>query len=1163
MDIEQKKIEVKGDIARGPENVVFSRIDICDEVQLADLMKAQFTPYFRDTASQDSSGDSLHNVCINLAKQRALLQGAAVGGVMNFSIGTTAQYTTSGTLSLPDFEDSSYSNKTSFGFITLHDVNETGGSVTLSSTSNANTSITDDDDNAITYFTDFSKYFLTRSRANGELISIDENTAPYTTPTIAEPFIPPNTINGAIFRGTAPAPTANSDVKHEFGTTANTSGGNVGGDLDIVENRWAGNTFVTMELSDVVGTFATSETISDYDLNTATIKTYANTTTVFLEGRDSKGTFVVDELVSDLSTNATISTAISLSDTEKNLTLTGSTFITGSNTDITLGYDTSNTISLDTDAISRSGGTVTVIANSHGISPGERIALKGADTEYSEFNDTFIVEDTTSNTFTFTTSNTTSATPTGDFSIVNNIVFGRTSNASMSIFKRTANSSAQIVFQSDDLSAGFPIANTITGSSFGATGMINSRVVGGEWYQTKTNEVKTFFSNSTIGTWDYDATNNPVGIPATANAGVFWLQNFEPVKINQIVAGTNAATSSETAPKMVLDIAIATASDKTGGFDTTINTKLPGIYFAYPLKSYADQVHDGVTTLNAYESFANVITAPEGLEVNFDWLPLSQDSAGNKTGDDIPVNGVVANSAHLTDKMTTLNKANFNAHLGAYDGADTSPIDDVFISTNPDTRSSGVKVGVTGAVYLSINTNPFFPAVTANSTFSATGYSAPSGANTANDIFAGSFTNVETGAVEPGTPGHATGTHNYRYVVQNDLKWTYAVDPFAASSTASASEYNAPQVAAFRETYTGYTTQGRDATWTYVVNETAASGKTSASTTTVQTLTSGTAPAASYCNHNSEIHGGAVTNQYATYTTGSIGGYANMLLKTLYNCEATGNDGGACVGGTGGTTSSACVAGGGTWTITNNAWGYVAQSATEGILLYNRVQWFLTAAGAAVEVGSTTNMHAQPAILYQLLINLTASSTYNVDYEDPLCDGDGEHPGGGSYSGGSNLGRSDSSFESETEDMKEAFDNLIATHKTVRTNIASGYDATSTYSTRYAAFKTELGTYKDCIKRRIGEITQRIGVLNGKDAGVGGTGGPTAGSLGSGFVGFTFPTGTSGKGYANTVYSHANFLAGKKINLLGKVLKAIVGVQEMYDSVTKKRSEYYEYNQAT
>ena len=106
MDIEQKKGEVKADIARGPENVVFSRIDICDEIQLADLMKEQFTPYFRQTAKTASGGtvgnatDSLHQVCVNLAKQRALLQGAVVGDVMSFNIGTAAQYANSAALSL-------------------------------------------------------------------------------------------------------------------------------------------------------------------------------------------------------------------------------------------------------------------------------------------------------------------------------------------------------------------------------------------------------------------------------------------------------------------------------------------------------------------------------------------------------------------------------------------------------------------------------------------------------------------------------------------------------------------------------------------------------------------------------------------------------------------------------------------------------------------------------------------------------------------------------------------------------------------------------------------------------------------------------------------------------------------------------------------------------
>ena len=102
------------------------------------------------------------------------------------------------------------------------------------------------------------------------------------------------------------------------------------------------------------------------------------------------------------------------------------------------------------------------------------------------------------------------------------------------------------------------------------------------------------------------------------------------------------------------------------------------------------------------------------------------------------------------------------------------------------------------------------------------------------------------------------------------------------------------------------------------------------------------------------------------------------------------------------------------------------------------------------------------------------------------------------------------------------------------------------------------------------EISNRIGYLNGKDVAIiaGSTSGTDAaahptnmkGNAYDGFNGYTF---NSGKGYANTVYSHANFLAGKKINLFGKVLKAITAVQAMYDSVTKKRSEYYEYNQAS
>ena len=61
MDIEQKKKDIEADIARQPANVVFARIDICNELQLSTLMKESFTPYFLQTARSaagSSNGDT-------------------------------------------------------------------------------------------------------------------------------------------------------------------------------------------------------------------------------------------------------------------------------------------------------------------------------------------------------------------------------------------------------------------------------------------------------------------------------------------------------------------------------------------------------------------------------------------------------------------------------------------------------------------------------------------------------------------------------------------------------------------------------------------------------------------------------------------------------------------------------------------------------------------------------------------------------------------------------------------------------------------------------------------------------------------------------------------------------------------------------------------------
>ena len=169
------------------------------------------------------------------------------------------------------------------------------------------------------------------------------------------------------------------------------------------------------------------------------------------------------------------------------------------------------------------------------------------------------------------------------------------------------------------------------------------------------------------------------------------------------------------------------------------------------------------------------------------------------------------------------------------------------------------------------------------------------------------------------------------------------------------------------------------------------------------------------------------------------------------------------------------------------------------------------------------------------------------------------------------------------------------------------------YKTAYDSMISYLGDFKQSVIHRISEISNRIGYLNGKNSASGGgsfiagasvvdyllldsTDGTadagemldmtmvlpqlmhgydgsagdllqlesevsesvSAGSAGAGFAGYSF---NSGSGYANTIYSQVNFLAGKKIKLYQKILSAIEDVDSLYTNIKSKRSEYYEYNQ--
>jgi len=119
-----------------------------------------------------------------------------------------------------------------------------------------------------------------------------------------------------------------------------------------------------------------------------------------------------------------------------------------------------------------------------------------------------------------------------------------------------------------------------------------------------------------------------------------------------------------------------------------------------------------------------------------------------------------------------------------------------------------------------------------------------------------------------------------------------------------------------------------------------------------------------------------------------------------------------------------------------------------------------------------------------------------------------------------------------------------------------------TYITKLNAFHTtELASYRNVIKRRITEISNRIGYVNSRDVANGGSTSSPSKSVsgtGQGFQGYSF---NGGNGYANTIYSHCNFLAGKKVQLIAKVLKAVESVTDIYNQIKSKRAEYYEYNQ--
>ena len=381
-------------------------------------------------------------------------------------------------------------------------------------------------------------------------------------------------------------------------------------------------------------------------------------------------------------------------------------------------------------------------------------------------------------------------------------------------------------------------------------------------------------------------------------------------------------------------------------------------------------------------------------------------------------------------------------------------------------------------------------------------------------------------------PGTTAAPKDNRYRIWNDIKWIYGTNPHATGATKT-NAYNEPRANAFLDAYDGEFDTEMDA----VQDESADSGTSSSVVMVVPESDDNIAA-------NSDGYDNSPQDAYQCNS--SSGGIVQKRSRTVSRSGTAGS-----------------------YSYTLNSWGGWAEFPC----FFNRMQHFISSAKTAVIGGSSgsytvANMESNFGKLYQLLKNLE-NADYGKDFEDPL------EPSTSGYA----TGQGDASFKQETEDLKTAMDALITDHNTEH---GRTYDHDFSYSgtadnslthpndyrtTYHANVITEVTSYRDVVKRRITEISNRIGFVNAKDVASGGTTSSPAKvsgwntsttSLTAGFTGYSF---NGGSGYANTIYSHCNFLAGKKIKLIQKILQAIEDVDSLYNHIKAKRSEYYEYNQ--
>jgi hypothetical protein len=166
--VDKKIIEIKEELDSSPDSHLSSRTGILDSVTLIRGFSETYLNALCEKFTSGSGNYTLSEICENLARQRLICWGARSLQTTFRKFDLPASETVNGALGLTE-------PNTSFMGIKATDIGET---FTVNLTSLAGTQTQGNN----TFSTDVRDYYLVRSRVTGELIDINDDITPYSTP---------------------------------------------------------------------------------------------------------------------------------------------------------------------------------------------------------------------------------------------------------------------------------------------------------------------------------------------------------------------------------------------------------------------------------------------------------------------------------------------------------------------------------------------------------------------------------------------------------------------------------------------------------------------------------------------------------------------------------------------------------------------------------------------------------------------------------------------------------------------------------------------------------------------------------------------------------------------------------------------------------------------